>query len=168
VNHYPRQNRYIYEGLITALSVGGVFIVLGLIIISTPGILEKTDALFSDVTWISFPFGSSTVMLPAPANPAAHIDLFMAVMSFILAVAVLQVIILSVRLVLRSPIRRIAETLGNLIFWVGASVVANVLLLGGTVVGWFQFWSWLIVLAGVGLVARFFVLFATKSKRERW
>jgi hypothetical protein len=168
MNQYHRQNRYIYEGLITALAVGGVFIILGLIVVSTPGIVEKTDALFSDITWLSYPLGSSTVMVPAPANPAAHIELFTAVMSFILAVAILQIIILPVRLVLRSPIRRVAETLGNLIFWVGAAVVAKVLLLDGTVAGWFQFWSWLIVLSGVGLVARFFVLFATRSKRERW
>ena len=168
MNHYSRQNGYIYEDLITALAVGGVFIILGLIVVSTPGFLEKTDALFSDMTWISYPFGSSTLMVPAPANPAAHIDLFTAVMNFILAVAVLQIIVLSVRLVLRSPIRHVAETLGNLIFWLGAAVVANVLLLGGTVAGWFQFWSWLILLAGVGLVARFFLLFATRSKRECW
>lgn len=166
MNRRPRQNMYLYESLITALAVGGVFIILGLIVVSTPGIVEKTDALFSDITWISYPFGRSTVMVPAPGNPAAHIDLFTAVMDFILAVAILQIIILPLRLVLRSPIRRVAETVGNLVFWVGAVVVANFLLLAGTVVGWFQFWSWLIVLAGVGLIARFFVLFATRSKRE--
>jgi hypothetical protein len=30
----PHQNRYIYEGLITALAVGGFFIILGLIIVT--------------------------------------------------------------------------------------------------------------------------------------
>jgi hypothetical protein len=165
---FPHQNssKYVYEGLITALSIGGIFIILGLIIVSTPGMLGKIDTFLSDISWSSYLFGISTVMVPAPANPANHLILFTAALNFILAVAILQIIILPLRLFMHSPVRRIAETIGNLIFWVGAAFAANTLLLSGTVVGWFQFWSWLIVLIGVGLIARFFVLFMVRKKRN--
>jgi len=164
----PHKNRYIHEGLITALAVGGFFIILGLIIVTTPNIVQKIDAFITDISWISYPFGSSAIMVPAPANPGTHIDLFNAIMDLILAVAILQIIIMPIRLIVRSPLRRIAETMGNLIFWIGASVVANVFLLAGTLTGWFQFWSWLIVLAGLGLIARFCVLLIVRSRRKWW
>ena len=67
---------------------------------------------------------------------------------------------------MRSPIRRIAETVGNLVFWLGSAVIANVFLLTGTLNGWFQFWGALIVLIGVSLIARFGVFFAGRSLRS--
>jgi hypothetical protein len=58
---------------------------------------------------------------------------------------------------------------GNLIFWLGAPVMANTFLLEGTLSGWFQFWSALIVLIGVSLIARFFVHLAGRhSKLEQF
>jgi hypothetical protein len=159
----PIKNRYLYEGLITALAVGGVFIILGAVIAFTPEIVQKTNAFFSDLTTVTYPLGSGTVNLPAPAIPAEHIGFFTAVMNFILGVGILQIVILALRLGVRSPIRRIAETVGNLVFWLGGAVVANVFLLAGTVTGWFQFWSWLIILIGFSLIARFGVYFTNRS-----
>ena len=159
--------RPLHEGLITALAVGGFFIILGSMFAFTPGLIQKTNALFSDLTTVTYPLGSSsTVNLPAPANPSAHIAFFTAVTNFLLAVGILQIVILALRLYVKSPIRRIAETVGNLIFWLGAAVMANVFLLAGTLNGWFQFWSSLIVLIGLSLIARFFVHLAGRSRRE--
>jgi uncharacterized membrane protein YfcA len=151
-----------HEGLITALAVGGVFIILGVAIASTPDILQKANAFFSDLTTVAYPLGSGTVNLPAPANPAQNIGFFTAVMNFILGVGILQIVILALRLGVRSPIRRIAETVGNLVFWLGAAVMVNVFLLTGTLSGWFQFWAALIVLIGASLIARFFVYLARR------
>jgi hypothetical protein len=97
------------------------------------------------------------VHLPVPANPSEHNAFFTALMNFFLGVGVLQIAILALRLWFKSPIRRIAETIGNLVFWLGAAVIANVFLLTGTLTGWFQFWSALIVLIGISLIARFLV-----------
>jgi hypothetical protein len=83
-------------------------------------------------------------------------------MNFLIGVGVLQIVILALRLVVKSPIRRIAETVGNLVFWLGAAFIANVFLLNGTLNGWFQFWSALIVLIGVSLIARFLVYLAKR------
>lgn len=155
-----------YEGLITALAVGGVFIIIGLVVVSTSNIVEKTNSFFSDLTTVSYPFGSGTVSLVAPANPAQQAGFFTAVMNFILGVGILQIIILAIRLAVRSTIGRIAETVGNLIFWLGGAVMANVFLLAGTTSGWFSFWAWLIIFVGISMIARFSVLLAEKSTRK--
>ena len=153
------RNWSLHEGLITALAIGGFFIIIGLVFALTPGIPHKTDVFFSDLTTVTYPFGgaTSTISLLAPAHPAEHAAFYTAVMNFLLGVGILQIIILVLRFYVKSPIRRIAETVGNLVFWLGAAVMANVFLLAGTLSGWFQFWSTLIVLVGASLIARFFV-----------
>jgi hypothetical protein len=157
--------RSLHEGLITALSIGGFFIILGSVFAVTPGILQQTNNFFSDLTTVTFPFGNpgSTVSLLAPAHPANHQDFYAAVMNFLIGVGVLQIVILVLRLAMHSRIRRIAQSVGDLIFWIGAAVVANVFLLTGTQSGWFQFWSSLIVIIGVSLIARFFVYLAKRN-----
>jgi len=158
------RNRSPQEGLITALAIGGFFIILGSVFAFSPGIVSNTNAFFSDLTTVTFPFGNpgSTVSLLAPAHPAEHQVFYTAVTNFLIGVGVLQIVILALRLVVKSPIKRIAETIGNLVFWLGAAVIVNVFLLTGTLNGWFQFWSALIVLIGVSLIARFLVYLAKR------
>jgi hypothetical protein len=153
------RQRSFHEGLITALSIGGFFIILGIIFGLTPAISQNTNTFFSDLTTVRFPFGSpgSTVSLFAPAHPADHQSFYIAVTNFLIGVGVLQIVILVLRLAVHSRIRLIAQSVGDLIFWLGAAVLANVFLIAGTQSGWFQFWSSLIVLIGVSFVARFFV-----------
>jgi hypothetical protein len=154
----PHGNRSLHEGLITALAIGGFFIILGLVVTLTPAISQKTNTFFSDLTTVTYSLGgSSTLNLLAPAHPAEHIGFYTSVMNFLLGVGILQIVILALRLAAHSRVRRIAETVGNLIFWLGAAVMANIFLMVGTLNGWFQFWSALIILTGISLIARFFV-----------
>jgi hypothetical protein len=159
------RNRSPHEGLITALAIGGFFIILGSVFAFTPGLVKNSNFFFSDLTTVKFPFGSpgSTVSLLAPAHPAEHQDFYTAVMNFLIGVGVLQIVILALRLAVHSRIRRIAQSVGDLIFWLGAAIVANVFLLTGTHNGWFQFWSSLIVLIGLSLIGRFFVYLAGRQ-----
>lgn len=155
------------EGLITALAVGGFFIILGSVIAFTPGISSSAQAFISDLTTVSYSLSSTnTISLVAPGDPASHSDFYTAVVNFLLAIGMLQIVILVLRLGFKSPIRRTAETVGNMIFWLGAAVVANVYLLAGTTAGWFQFWASLIIIIGISLIARFIVLLATRSYRR--
>jgi hypothetical protein len=160
------RQRSLHEGLIAALSIGGFFIILGLVFGLTPDVSQNTNSFFSDLTTVTFPFGSpgSTMSLFAPAHPANHQGFYSAVMNFLIGVGVLQIVILSLRLTVQSRIRRIAQSVGDLIFWLGAAVMANVFLMAGTQSGWFQFWSSLIVLIGVSLVARFFVYLVKRNQ----
>ena len=159
------RNWSLHEGLITALAIGGFLIILGLVFVLTPGIQNQTARFFSDLATRSYPFGGpgSTISLLAPAHPAEHTTFYTAVVNFLLGIGILQIVILALRFFVKSPIRRIAETVGNLIFWLGAAVVANVFLLVGTFEGWFSFWSLLIVLVGASLIARFFVHLAGRQ-----
>jgi hypothetical protein len=135
------------------------------VFVFTPGIADKTTAFFNDITTITRNFGSSTINLPAPAHPAQHLDFYRAFMNFMLGVGILQIAILALRLAVHSRVRRIAQSVGDLIFWFGAAVAVNVFLLAGTLNGWFQFWSALIVLIGVSLIARAFVYLVSRSRR---
>jgi hypothetical protein len=101
--------------------------------------------------------GTSFLALPAPANPAAHSALYTALIQFNIGVGILQTIILVMRLFARSKIGKIAETVGNLVFWFGAAFLVNEFLLRGTLGGWFQYWGALIIVIGVSLVVRGFV-----------
>lgn len=151
-----------HEGLITAVAVGGTFILIGLIVILTPNFTSKVGAFFGDFTFVYYPFGSGTISFPAPENPQIHLSLFTSAMYFAVGIAVLQMVILPLRLAFKSRLSRIAETVGNLVFWAGAVVVANVFLLAGTVDGWFQFWASLIIIVGVSLIIRGIVQFAKR------
>ncbi len=168
MNRSAARNWSPHEGLITALAIGGTFIILGLVFALTPDIPHATNLFFSDLTTRTYPFGSpgSTISIVAPAHPAQHTVFYDAVMNFLLGVGILQIVVLALRFYVKSPVRRIAETIGNLIFWLGAAVVANVFLLAGTLNGWFQFWSALIILIGVSLIARFFVHLAGRQYRH--
>lgn len=155
------------EALITAFAVAGVFIILGFVIVLTPNISQITNAFFKDLTTVSYKIGtSSTLNLIAPAHPEQHIIFFRAIMEFFLAVGILQVLFFAIRLLNRSPIRRISETLGNFVFWLGGAIVANVFLLAGTQTGWFQFWAGLLLVLGISFIIRFSIyLTAIFSKK---
>jgi len=160
------RERASHEGLITALSIGGFFIIVGVVFGLTPGIAGKIGDFFRDLTGVTYPAINGSVVLPAPANPAAHLALYSAVFNFMLAIGVLQIVILAARLWAHSPIRKIAETVGNAVFWLGGAVVANVYLLAGTLTGWFTFWPSLIILAGASLIAQFFVYLVTRNRKR--
>lgn len=142
------------EGIITALAWGGFFVILGVVFGLTPGIFDAIGRFFDDFTTVSFPAINGNILLPAPAHPAAHLEFYRAVITFMISIAVLQVAILALRFWAHSAIRRIAETVGNLIWWAGAAVSAYVYLLAGTQSGWFTFWPLLIILAGISLIVQ--------------
>jgi hypothetical protein len=150
------------EGLITALAVGGTFILLGSIIVSTPDFGINLQAFFNDITFVFHPFGSGTIGLPVPQNPNIHLSLFTAALYFAVGIAVLQCIVLPIRIWFKSRRSKITETVGNLVFWVGTAIVANSFLLTGTRNGWFQFWAFSIILGGISLLVRGIVQFIKK------
>jgi lysylphosphatidylglycerol synthetase-like protein (DUF2156 family) len=154
MSQHHRHERSLNESLITALAWGGFLIVVGVVFGLTPGIGDAIGDFFFDLTGVTYPGVYGTIMLPAPANPAAHQTVYQAVFNFMLAIGVLQIVILAARLLIRSPVKRTAETTGNLIWWVGGAAAAYVYLMAGTVSGWFTFWPMLIILAGISLIVQ--------------
>ncbi len=145
-----------HEGMITAIAVGGFFILLGSLFVFNSGLWERITAFFENFTTQTFPFGgpNSVIALPAPANPAGHATLYNALLQFDIGMGFLQIIILALRLVYKSRLGRVAETVGNVVFWFGAGVLGPVFLLPGTLAGWFQYWAALIIVVGVSVVVR--------------
>jgi hypothetical protein len=88
-------------------------------------LFNEIGAFFRNLTTVSYPVSSatSTISLPAPANPAAHAVLYTALMQFALGIGILQMVILALRLRMNSPTGKTAETVGNLIFWLGTAVL---------------------------------------------
>jgi hypothetical protein len=165
--HHYKANPWL-EGIITAVAVGGFLIILGVVFGLTPGIPQKTVDFFGDFTGQSYPLGGGAIILPAPAHPAAHMDFYTAVFNFMIGIGVLQVVILGLRLYAHSRIHRIAETVGNMIFWFFGAAAAYIFLMSGTLAGWFQFWAAIIIIAGISLVVRGIIHFATWRRHGNW
>jgi hypothetical protein len=143
------------DAIISAVSVGAVFILIGLVfVLALPNNLwDRTITFFSNLTARQVP--GIGIFLPAPANPGSHAVFYTAVFQFSLGVAFLQVLTLALRLGLGSQIRRTAETVGNLVFWFGASYLDHVYLNSSTkLTTWFAFWAAILVVLGLSIVAR--------------
>ena len=104
------------------------------------------------------------IYLPAPISPAAHSDLYLAAFQFSLAIAVVEVVVLVLRFVFNSPIKRKAETISNVVFWFGAAYLTITYLVdAATINKWFVFWTGIIIIFGLSLIARAFALLAKRQ-----
>ena len=94
------------ESILNAISVGSVFILLGIVyVLALPASLfDRTVGFFGGFT--STPFPGTSIYLPVPVNPAFHVVFYTAVFQFCLGIGLLQIFILFLRLMWRSPIGR--------------------------------------------------------------
>lgn len=157
-----------YEGVLSAAAFGGFLIILGLVFGLTPGVPTAIVDFFGDLTGVTYPAINGSIVLPAPAHPADHMALYSAVFNFDLGIAILQVAILAVRLAVHSRVGKVAETVGNLVFWAGAAAMVSTYLLAGTQSGWFTYWATIIILAGVSLVIQFVIRLAAWHSGHRY
>ncbi len=151
------------EGLISAISVGAFFILIGTIYVTTlpTSLWDKIVDFFSSFTALQVP--GSTIYLPAPTAPATHTVVYNAAFQFCLGIAILQIVLIALRLMMHSPISKTAETAGNLFYWFGASYLVAAFLNSGTsLTMWFAFWAAIIMIIGASLIVRAIVLFAKK------
>jgi hypothetical protein len=101
------------------------------------------------------------VPLPAPSNPSdfGNIELYNAGFQFAIAIGAIEIVILVIRILLHSPVSRKAETIENIVFWLGASFLISTYLLNITITAeWFVFWAGIILIFGFALVSRAIVL----------
>jgi hypothetical protein len=151
------------ESMITAIYAGAIFIVLALVYyIHLPSSLwNRLVDFISSFTLSLAP--STGIPLPVPAIPAAHVELYNAAFQFSLGLGILEIAILAIRILLHSPMQRKAETVENLVFWLGTSYLISSYLLNMTLKSeWFVFWAGVILISGLSLVARAFILFANR------
>lgn len=151
------------ENLFTAIYVGAVFILIAVIYyIHLPNSLwDSIVDFFSSLTLAQVP--GTGVSLPAPTNPAAHMNLYTAIFQFSIGIGILEIVILVLRVVLHSSVARKAETIENIVFWLGASYLTITYLVNMTIASeWFVYWAGIILIFGLSLVARAFVLLAKR------
>jgi hypothetical protein len=151
------------EGLVTAIYVGSVFILVALVyFVNIPNNLwGRMGDFFGSFIFSQVP--NTGITLPVPANPAAYSTLYVVAFQFSLGVAIIEILILSLRILVRSPIARKAETIENIVFWFGASYLTITYLVNMTLESeWFAFWSGIILIAGMSLIARAIVLLAAR------
>ncbi len=154
-----KRTRRTGESLISAVSVGIVFILIGVVfVLAQPNSLwDSIVNFFRDITLRSVP--GIAISLPAPANPAAHTVLYTAAFQFHIGLGILQVLLLAIRLIMGSPIGKTAETVGNLIKWFGGAYLITTYLNSATTISmWFMFWAGILIVLGISLIARALVL----------
>ncbi len=153
------------EGMLSAIGIVFVFILFAVIYITTPGIWERIVDFFSNMTTTLVP-NLPGIYLPVPIHPNAHAVLYDAVFRFSLGVGILQIVILGLRAGLRSSLNGISETVGNLVFWFGATYLVSTYLNSTTTTRtWFVFWAGILIVLGLSLIARALVLLTRKFRR---
>jgi len=143
------------ESILNAISVGTVFILLGVIyVLALPTSLwDRVVGFFGSFT--TRPFPGTGFSLPVPVNPSGHAFFYNAVFQFALGIGLLQILVLALRFIWRSPVSRVAETTGNLVLWLGTSfIVATFLNASTTTSMWFAFWGAFLLIIGFSLLAR--------------
>ena len=99
--------------------------------------------------------------MPQPAHARAHLDLYNVMGLVSIAAVVFQVIMIVLRFVMTSSWPKRAETVGNLVYWIGVAFLVQLFLIDTT--QWFVFWSTVIMVAGVSLIARGGVMVLSKK-----
>jgi hypothetical protein len=152
------------ENLFTALSVGVIFILLAVVyFINLPtNLWDNIVNFFLTLTLSQVP--GTPIYLPAPQDPSAHIALYNAAFQIAIGIGFLQVAVLMLRIKLNSAIQRKAETIENMVFWLGSSYLIITYLVNMTIAGeWFVFWAGIILIFGLALLARGFLLLANRG-----
>jgi hypothetical protein len=151
------------ENILTAAYIGAVCIVLAVIYIAHLPVSLWNSVVDFFMSLTLSPVPGTGIALPAPSNPAAYTELYLAAFQFAIAVGILEVAVLFLRVLLHSPVQRKAETIENIVFWLGASYLVITYLVNMTIQAeWFVFWAGVILIFGLSLVARAFVLLAKR------
>jgi hypothetical protein len=150
------------EGIFSAIYIGTILIVISLIFIAHGTILIGLTNFFSSLTLAQVP--GTGIYLPAPIAPTAHVDLFSAGFQFCLGLGLMELVILGLRFLFNSPLKRKAETIENVVFWFGASYLITAYLNNSATINtWFVFWAGIILIFGLSLIARAFVLLVKRQ-----
>jgi len=152
----PRQHQ---EGLFTAISVGFFLLLVGTLFVINPNLFGSIIDFFKDFKLVDVP-NMNNIMFPAPESPQLHQTVYQAARQFSIAIGAFQIVILALRFVIPSSWGKRSETVGNLVYWIGASFLIQSFLIENT--QWFTFWSTIIILIGVSIIVRAVVMAAAR------
>ena len=141
------------ENWIGLLSFGFFIMLFALFFVIVPDYGDKVLTFFK-----SFQLGeilNNVRILPHPTG--SHPEIYQSAMQFCLVFGLFQFFALAIRCYIRSSITKISETISNIVLWLGASYVFNLLLTNGT--GWWvNFIGGIIAVLGFSLIARSLII----------
>jgi hypothetical protein len=158
LNKSKETPRHYQEGIFTAISIGFFLLLVGTLFVINPNLFGNIIDFFKDFELVDVPH--TNIILPAPESPQLHLTVYQAARQFSIALGVFQVVILALRFVIPSSWGKRSETVGNFVYWGGASFLIQSFLIETT--QWFTFWSTIIILVGVSIIARTVVMAATR------
>ena len=150
MNENKETPRKYQEGLFTAISAGFFLLLVGTLFIITPNLFDSIQTFIGDIGIVDVP--NTSIILPSPENIGMHSTVYQTAGQFSIAIAVLQIIILALRFIIPSSWGKKSETVGNFIYWTGAAYIIQLFLIEST--QWFVFWSMILVIVGISLIAR--------------
>jgi len=154
LNENKEMPRKYQEGLFTAISVGFFLLLVGTLFVINPNLLGNILDFFKGFDMVDVP--NTDVTFIAPEFPRLHLTVYQAAGQFSIALAIFQIVILALRFVIPSSWGKRSETVGTFVYWAGAAVFIQLFLIENT--QWFVFWSTIIMIAGVSLIARAVVM----------
>ncbi len=157
--------------MITGVSAGFFFVIVGALFVITPNLFDRIVAFINDWDVVTIPhFGIPWLAPLHPFSPGNQ-TVYLAAERFSFIWGVFQIVILVLRLVLRSTVEKISETVGNMVYWFGSGFLIRLFLLEfvrfptvGGLTRWFVFWAAIIMLFGVTLVIRGIIRAAVPMK----
>ena len=153
------------ENLISAIYIGSILILLAVLYFVNihVDVWNSFNHFLNTFVFATIP--GTTIALPAPEAPAAYLSLYNLAFQFCLGLGIIEIGVLSLRVWLGSPLPRKAETIENLVFWLGASYLVVTYLVNIQIISeWFVFWAGIILIGGLSLVARAFILIASRQR----
>jgi len=154
LNENKETPRKYQEGLFTAISAGFFLLLVGTLFVITPNLFDKILDFFKGFDMVAVP--NTDITFLAPEFPRLHLTVYQAAGQFSIALAIFQIVILALRFVIPSSWGKRSETVGTFVYWAGAAVLIQLFLIENT--QWFIFWSTIIIIAGVSLIARAVVM----------
>lgn len=150
------------DGWIGLLSFGFFIMLFALFFIIVPDYYTEVSKFFEDFLKLKPYPDAPQIYLPFPGTH--HPVVYETVMRFCVVYGLFQFFVLALRFYFKSSTRKVAETISNIVTWLGAAYVFNLLYL--EVLEWFPFIGGLLVIFGVSLIARsLFILLASMYKR---
>jgi len=163
-----RRDRSYRENVLSAISVGAFLILLGVIFVSTPGLIDRVISLSEPDVFGIVRVPGTDVSLPAPLILSAHRAVYSAARMFSLSWGFFLIAFTVARFVLKSSLAKKAETASDVVFWFGAAYLIQVQLLDKvpTYRDWFAFWAALVMVIGTSLIVRGLLLMIFGVRRR--
>jgi len=139
------------ERWIGLFSFGFFIMLFALFFIIVPDYYAEVVDFFTDFEMKEFAYN---VSLPAPVDH--HFVVYETVMRFCIVFGLFQFFVLALRFYFRSSLSNMAETISNIVLWLGVAYMFYLLML--ETVTWFPFIGGIIAVMGFSLIARSLVV----------